>query len=86
MGKQRRIVIEKTAHTSEGRAGNNMAKIRKTEHSGDKGSQRKNGFWGKSEEAKRLGRKQRRIRDKIKIREEVSTFVPADTGQFLKNG
>jgi len=59
-----------------------MPKIRKTEHSGDKGSHRKNGFWGKRAEAKRLGRKQRRVQDKRRIRQEA--FVPAGADQFVK--
>lgn len=53
-----------------------MPKIRKTEHSGDKGSQRKNGFWGTRHEAKTLGRKQRRVQDKDRIRAEVKERDP----------
>ena len=36
----------------------------KTEHTGAKGSGRKDGFWGKRAEAKKATKKQRRTEDK----------------------
>lgn len=41
----------------------------KTEHTGDKGSSRKSGFWGTRAEAKKATKKQRRSEDKLRVRE-----------------
>jgi hypothetical protein len=43
----------------------------KTEHTGDKGSSRKGGYWGKRVDAKKESKRLRRHRDKKVIKEQL---------------